>query len=76
MLTEAVNLTPPGHPDLANQMASLAFALLARFERTGAQADLDRAVEIGKAAVAATPAGDGDPGPAPEQPGERPARPL
>lgn len=51
---------PPGHPDRAGVLANLCAALWARFERTGEPADLDKAIELGRAAVQS--AAPGDPG--------------
>ncbi|WP_205718515.1 CHAT domain-containing protein [Actinomadura sp. WMMA1423] len=62
MLTGAVQLwqrilgaTPTDHEDHAAYLSNLGDALRTRFERTGAQADLERAVAAGHQAIQATP---------------------
>jgi tetratricopeptide (TPR) repeat protein len=51
---------PAGRPRSAVMLANLGNALLARFERTGDLADLDEAVNAGRAAVSAVSEGDPD----------------
>ena len=46
---------PQDHPDRAIYLSNLGTALHDRFERTGTLDDLDRAIETGEQAVAATP---------------------
>ena len=48
--------TPADHPDRAMYLSNLGTALQARFERTGAAADLDAAIDHLREAVQATPA--------------------
>ena len=55
LLRQAVALTPADHPELGGYLSNLGNALLARFERTGAQADLDEAITVGRQAVTLTP---------------------
>ena len=43
---QAVDLTPPGHPDLAVYLSNLGISLHTRFERAGDTADLDAAIEL------------------------------
>src|SRR3984957_3676990 len=50
-----LNVTPADHPDRATRLNNRGRALLARFGRTGALADLDAAIEVLRAAVDATP---------------------
>ncbi|HEV2782539.1 MAG TPA: hypothetical protein VGX25_24360 [Actinophytocola sp.] len=45
-----------GPPDHADALFNLAMALLCRFEQAGEPSDVDEAVELGRAALAATPA--------------------
>ena len=52
--------TPTGHTEQAGWLSNLGATLLRRFERVGDLADLDAAVEAGRAAVAATPTGHPD----------------
>ncbi|WP_169334541.1 tetratricopeptide repeat protein, partial [Nocardia asiatica] len=55
LLTAALAATPAGHhPDQARFLSNLGNAYQARFEHGGAIADLDRAIEAGKQAVATT----------------------
>jgi len=53
-----VDAIPPGHPDRRGYLSNLSLVLRLRFERTGALADLDAAVEASRAAADATPAAD------------------
>jgi len=53
----AVQATPTEHPNQEVQLADQVPALLARFEHTGALADLDRVIEASQAAVDAIPVG-------------------
>ena len=46
--------TPADHPSRAIRMSNLGYTLTARFERTGATADLDNAIETMRQAVQAT----------------------
>ena len=55
-----MDATPADHPDRAIWLSNLGNALQARFEQTGALADLDEAISAGRAAVDATPAGHSD----------------
>ncbi len=55
-LTDAVQNTPAGHPDLAVYLNNLAIAMATRFEHAGNLSDLDRAVESCERAVTATSA--------------------
>ena len=57
---DAVNSTPPGHPDRAAALSNLGAALLTRFERSGDSADLDAAIDAGRQAVDLTPPGRPD----------------
>ncbi|WP_447035812.1 tetratricopeptide repeat protein [Streptomyces sp. DSM 118878] len=52
--------TPAGHPDRAGRLNNLGLALQTRFERSGAVADLDAAVDVAHQAVDTTPAGHPD----------------
>ncbi|WP_280423369.1 CHAT domain-containing protein [Nocardia carnea] len=52
--------TPDHHPGRAGRLGSFGLILAARFERTGAPADLDRAVDVGRRAVQATTSGHHD----------------
>ncbi|MGH3374461.1 MAG: tetratricopeptide repeat protein, partial [Actinoallomurus sp.] len=52
--------TPTDHPNRAGHLNDLGIALRARFERTGAQTDLDSAIGFGREAVGATPTGHPD----------------
>ena len=48
--------TPSDHPSRAAILSNFGIALLTRFQSTGAQADLDAAIQAGQQAVQATPA--------------------
>ena len=72
----AVDATPADHPNRARYLSNLGSALQTRFERTGALADLDAAIEAGQAAVDATPAGHPDRADVPVQPRGRAADPV
>ena len=54
--------TPADHPDRAGRLSNLGTALQTRFERTGATADLDAAIDRLPEAVDATPADHPDRG--------------
>ena len=63
LLREAVDATPPGHPQRPRYLTSLGSALRTRYERLGQLADLDQAITVGRELVAAIPAGQpGRPG--------------
>jgi tetratricopeptide (TPR) repeat protein len=53
LVEEAAGLFSPGQPGALEAMANLITALWARFTRQGHLADLDRAIEVGRTAVAA-----------------------
>src|SRR5215813_4687719 len=46
LLAQALDATPAGHPDRAEILSDLGFALRLRFERTGRLADLDAAIRV------------------------------
>ena len=50
-----LSVTPEDHPNRAGYLSNLRTALGTRFDRTGAQTDLDEAIGVGRAAVSATP---------------------
>jgi hypothetical protein len=52
-LDEAMADTPFDHPGRVSRLSNLGIALQTRFSRTGAAADLDRAVDVGAETVAA-----------------------
>ena len=63
LLREAVDATPPGHPQRPRYLTSLGSALRTRYERLGQLADLDQVITVGRELVAAIPAGQpGRPG--------------
>jgi tetratricopeptide (TPR) repeat protein len=55
-----VDSTAPGSPDHPKCLSNLGIALQARFERVGKLTDLDRAIEVGGAAVRASSLGHPD----------------
>jgi tetratricopeptide (TPR) repeat protein len=50
-----VSATPPNHPSRPEYLSNLGIALQVRFEGTGQQTDLDRAIALGRDAMSATP---------------------
>ena len=56
----AVDITPPGHPDLPAILSNLGITLRVRFGRSGDTADLDAAINAGQRAVDLTPPGHPD----------------
>ncbi|MEU6408167.1 tetratricopeptide repeat protein [Microbispora sp. NPDC046933] len=56
MWQRILSATPADHPQRALCLSSLGIVLLTRFERTGAMADLDEAIQRGRQAVQLTPA--------------------
>ncbi|SDD55415.1 CHAT domain-containing protein [Actinokineospora iranica] len=57
LLATAVPATPEGHPSRAWHLHVLGRAHLRRFQGTGAEKDLDRAISVGRRALEAAPAG-------------------
>ena len=55
-----VTATPGDHARRAERLSELGSTLRIRFERTGAQADLDKAIDMARQAAAATPSGHPD----------------
>jgi tetratricopeptide (TPR) repeat protein len=72
----AVQLTPADSPDLPGFLNNLGNGLRARYARSGELEDLRRAIESYERAVQLTPADSPDLPSRPQQPGQRPARPL
>ncbi|KAJ2927363.1 hypothetical protein H1R20_g9731, partial [Candolleomyces eurysporus] len=52
----AVELTPPGHPDLPHTLNNLGSSLFRRYERTGALSDIAEIISIQQQALELTPA--------------------
>jgi CHAT domain-containing protein len=52
---QAVDITPPDHPNLPGLLSNFGIALRARFERTGSLDDLNQAITTGQQAVDTTP---------------------
>ncbi|KAL0959563.1 hypothetical protein HGRIS_011273 [Hohenbuehelia grisea] len=55
--TESLQLRPPGHPVRYSMLNHLAISLQLQYERTGAQSDLDRAVDLQTEALQLCPPG-------------------
>ena len=54
---EALELTPPGHPNRSSSLMNLANALLLRFKQVGDRADLDDCIAKSGEALELTPGG-------------------
>jgi tetratricopeptide (TPR) repeat protein len=52
---EAVNLTPPNHPDLPSRLSNLSNLLFTKYKKTEDKADLEDAIEKARCAVRAIP---------------------
>ncbi|BCB73648.1 hypothetical protein GCM10022251_77600 [Phytohabitans flavus] len=60
LLADTVTVSPADSDGRAALLSMLGVALRVRFERTGAEADIDRAVRVGREAAAATSSGHTD----------------